>query len=78
MPQGFDVYFDDIREGIAKNGTYQIEWSILLNTVFRSDASKPSPQAQLDSWVRENNFRYEWAEKLIGKKNVQLITFYRG
>lgn len=77
MPQGFDVYFDDIREGIAKNGTYQIDWSILLNTVFRSDASKPSSEAQLSTWAKDNNFRYEWSEKQVGKKKVSLITFYR-
>ena len=77
MPGGFDVVFDDILEGVAKNGTYETDWAILLNTVFRSDPSKPSPGAQLNSWVKGHNLRYESSETRHGKKKVTLITFYR-
>jgi hypothetical protein len=77
MPQGFDIFFDDIREGIAKNGSYEIDWAILLNTVFRSDPSRPSPETQLKSWAKENSLRYESVESRHGKKKRTLITFYR-
>ena len=77
MPGGFDIYFDDIIEGVANTGSYEIDWVMLLNTVFRSDPSKPSPGAQLNSCVKENNLRYESSETRHGKKKVTLITFYR-
>lgn len=77
MPAGFDVVFDDILEGVAKKGSHEIDWLILLNTVFRSDLSKPSPGAQLNTWAKENNLRYESTETKHGKKKVTLITFYR-
>jgi hypothetical protein len=77
MPQGFDVVLDDILEGVAKNGSHEIEWVILLNTAFRSDASKPSPSAQLNTWAKENNLRYDSNETQHGKKKATLITFYR-
>lgn len=77
MPGGFDVVFDDILEGVARDGSYEIDWLILLNTVFRSEPSKPSPGAQLNSWAKENNLRHESTETRRGKKKVTLITFYR-
>jgi hypothetical protein len=77
MPQGFDIYFDDIRQGVAKNGSYEIDWTILLNTAFRSDPSKPTPETQLKSWAKENNLRYESVESGHGKKKRTLIRFYR-
>lgn len=76
MPGGFDIVFDDILEGVAKNGVYQIDWAILLNTVFRSEPTKPSPSAQLSSWAKENNLRYESSEIEKGRKKATLISFY--
>jgi hypothetical protein len=77
MPQGFDVVLEDILEGVAKSGSHEIDWAILLNTAFRSDPSKPSPGAQLNTWAKENKLRYESTETRHGKKKATLITFYR-
>jgi hypothetical protein len=70
MPSGFDIVLDGILEAIAKDGSYEIDWSILLNTAFRSDPSKPSPSAQLSSWARENNLRFDSKEQRQGKKKL--------
>jgi len=78
MPAGFNPIFDDIIQGVAKHGSFEIDWLILLNTVFRREPSKPSPEAQLNAWAKENNLRHETVEIAgRGKKRTTLIRFSR-
>jgi hypothetical protein len=77
MPGGFDPVLTDILEGVEKRGEHEIDWLILLNTSFRREAGRPSPESQLRAWEQEHGLTHTTSNEQHGKKIVQLLRFRR-
>lgn len=55
MLTGPEGVLSDILASVGERGAYEVESSILLNGVFRSEE-------ELDGWARQNNLSYETAD----------------
>ena len=65
---------DNITDGVTKNGSHEIDTSILLNFVFPTDErGGPSFQDQLRNWTQQNKLKYD----VFDHEDTQYLRFWR-
>jgi hypothetical protein len=76
MSSGPEHILNEIKQGVEKHGSYEVDWLILVNAVFPH--SSVNSATKLREWAKENNLRYESIEvEGRGKKTKTIIKFSR-
>ena len=71
---GPQVIIDEITDGVSEKGEFEIDASVLINVVFRSDTDKSqSSTALIDKWANKNKLHYEFINTM---KDIK-IKFWR-
>lgn len=71
---GPQVLMDEITDGVAEKGEFEIDGSVLINVLFRMDNNKNQSYAnQLDEWADKNKLQYEF----INSKKGNRVRFWR-
>lgn len=71
---GPQVLIDEITDGVAAKGEFEIDGSVLINVLFRMDNEKNQSYAvRLNEWANKNKLQYEF----INSKKGNRVRFWR-
>lgn len=72
---GPESILEDIRQGVSRHGSHEIDWLILLNGVFPHSPVNSRPK--LREWAEQNGLKFESVERQRGKAREQWLKFSR-